>query len=104
LLPSKSSIDSLPDGSRHSERRTADTARRISGSRQTRHRRTLGDMTIAFEFRVSVVGPDWLTASKGDDATRELNTLGEEGWQLAAVFSHPGDASVSVILQRPISN
>jgi hypothetical protein len=51
-------------------------------------------MTTLFEFRVSVVG----------DATRELNTLGQEGWRLAAVFSHPGALSVSVILQRSIAN
>ena len=57
---------------------------------------------IAYEFRVSVVGPDWLIAKKGDAATAELNTLGAEGWQLAAVFTHPGDNLVSVILQRPI--
>jgi hypothetical protein len=56
----------------------------------------------AFEFRVSVVGPDWLIAKKGDAATAELNTLGREGWHLAAVFTHPGDNSVSVILQRPL--
>jgi hypothetical protein len=55
-----------------------------------------------FEYRVSVVGPEWLIENKGDDATRELNTLGLEGWQLAAVFSHPGGNSVSVILQRPL--
>ena len=57
-----------------------------------------------YEFRVSVVGPDWLIAEKGDAATAEMNTLGREGWQLAAVFTHPGDYSVSVILQRPIPN
>jgi hypothetical protein len=57
-----------------------------------------------FEFRVSVVGPDWLINKKGDEATIELNTLGLDGWQLAAVFTHPGDNSVSVILQRPIPN
>lgn len=59
---------------------------------------------IPFEFRVSVVGPDWLINEKGDEATAELNTLGQEGWQLAAVFTHPGSTSVSVILQRPIRN
>ena len=57
-----------------------------------------------FEYRVSVVGPDWLINKKGDEATIELNTLGQDGWQLAAVFTHPGDNSVSVILQRPIPN
>ena len=41
----------------------------------------------------------WLTAGKGHDATSELNTLGQEGWQLAAIFPHPGDAVVSV---RPL--
>jgi hypothetical protein len=55
-----------------------------------------------FEFRVSVVSPDWLINKRGDEATAELNTLGQEGWQLAAVFSHPGEFSVSVILQRPL--
>jgi hypothetical protein len=57
-----------------------------------------------FEYRISVVGPDWLVANKGDDALRELNTLGKDGWQLAAVFSHPGDGLVSVVLQRPRSS
>ena len=60
-------------------------------------------MTSAFEFRISVVGPDWLTLRNGDDAKRELDTLGREGWQLAAIFSHPTDHLVSVVLQRPIS-
>ena len=55
-----------------------------------------------YEFRVSVVGPDWLINTKGDEATTELNTLGQEGWQLAAVFVHPGEKSLSVILQRPM--
>ena len=59
---------------------------------------------VPFEFRVSVVGPEWLVSEKGDEATAELNTLGQEGWQLAAVFTHPGGNSVSVILQRPIPN
>jgi hypothetical protein len=55
-----------------------------------------------YEFRVSVVGPDWLINTKGDEATTELNALGQEGWQLAAVVVHPGQKSLSVILQRPI--
>jgi hypothetical protein len=54
-----------------------------------------------FEYRISVVGREWLIANRGEDATRELNKLGEEGWQLAAVFAHPVESTVSVILQRP---
>jgi hypothetical protein len=63
---------------------------------------TLSYVNTPFEFRISVVGPDWLTGKRGDDAARELNELGEQGWQLAAVFSHPDDSLVSVILQRPV--
>lgn len=60
-------------------------------------------VTTSFEFRISVVGPDWLTGKNGDDAARELNELGEQGWQLATVFSHPDDSLVSVILQRVVN-
>lgn len=56
-----------------------------------------------FEYRISVVGREWLIAKRGEDATRELNALGDDGWQLAAVFAHPIEPLVSVILQRPIS-
>jgi hypothetical protein len=57
-----------------------------------------------FEYRISVVGRDWLIAKRGEDATRELNALGQEGWELAAVFAHPVEAVVSVIMKRPVPN
>jgi hypothetical protein len=58
---------------------------------------------IQYEYRIAVVGRDWLIANRGDDATRELNTLGEDGWQLVAVFAHPVEPVVSVILHRELS-
>ncbi len=55
-----------------------------------------------FEFRISVVAPDWLTRRDGEDALRELNTLGDDGWELAGVFPYPAP-SVTVIMQRAIA-
>ena len=74
---------------------------RVRSARRWGVTRTLAGVTTPFEFRISVVSPDWLVAHKGADALRELNTLGTEGWQLAAVFSNPGENLVSVVLQRP---